>query len=125
LCNHNEGGLGFGLKNKIWLGRNHTEETKQKLALASTGKSNVIPIRRKEGEPGYRSKLTRGHKPTKVFVYDVKTGEQLHEFSSILECSKILNLNRTFIKRRALSGKPYTNFLIRLETVDGITNQRI
>jgi len=131
LTNMNDGGLGFSLNNKIWVGRKHTEKTKKKMSLAQIGKQFDVNRRialsnghkRKNGIE-YVSKLDRGNHPIKVNVYDAVSNKLWYKFNSILECARVLNLNRSFIKIRYLEDKPYVNFKFKLYGHNGRTLTR-
>ena len=119
LTNENDGGLGFGLSNKVWVGRKHTEETKKKIRIGNTGKVFSTETRlkisfiknKKTGILNYKSINDRGYNPKPINVFNIDTKKKLYSFSSILECSKVLNLNRGYIKK-CLDGKrkQYLNF---------------
>lgn len=118
LTNLDGGGKGFGVNNIIWKGRKHTVETKKKISEGNKGKKHSInrKIKISEskkkyfGDKKYKSKNNRGEKSKKVKVLDAITGELLHEFSSILECSKVLNLNRYKIKESFTFNKIYIKY---------------
>lgn len=38
LVNQNDGGKGFGLNNKVWVGKKHSEQTKKKISAGNKGK---------------------------------------------------------------------------------------
>jgi len=118
LTNLNDGGLGFGLNNKVWVGRKHTEEYKQLMREKLTGRKFSLETRLKISEakrkspenPTYKSRGGHGKQSKSIDVYDSTTGELIHSFSSILECSNILGLNRFRINKCYKNNKPYLNY---------------
>lgn len=122
LLNMDRGGKGWGIGNQIWRGRKHCK--KYKIEMSKKMKNHEVSVetrkkmskakRKNRGNSDYKSKLNRGIEAKKVIVYDYETKKKLYTFDSILECSKVLNLNRSYIKKRAEEKKPYINYLIKI-----------
>lgn len=118
LTNLDGGGKGFGANNQIWRGRKHSKATKEKISKGNLGHIVSLETRKRiteakntrKGDECYKSKNDRGSASKKVEVYCAETGKMLYSFSSILECSKVLNLNRGFIGRRARENKIYRKY---------------
>lgn len=121
LVNSHDGGEGFGTGNKIWLGRKHKKETIEKMRISA--KAAVKPENfgiliskakgRKAGEINYKSRY-KTDKAIKIDVLNAVTGKLIRKFSSVLECSKVLNLNRSFIKRSIEKDKKYLNYKFKI-----------
>lgn len=66
----------------------------------------------KQGDATYNSKNNRGTKSKSIIIEDLLTNQILH-FTSILECSKKLNLNRTHLAKCYRENKTYKNYKIK------------
>lgn len=123
LVNSHDGGEGFGSGNKIWLGRKHKKETIEKMRLPRKGfifpvewRLNISKARgRKSGNKKYKSKPGHLRQAKQVSLYNAISGKLIRKFSSILECSKIMNLNRGWIISSAKTGNPYLKYKFKID----------